>query len=40
MGWARKIICWKKMSLIKAIKSKNRSLGEVGKITKINKSKL
>ena len=28
------------MSLIKAIKSKKRSLGEVGQITKINKSKL
>ena len=39
-GGQGKSYAGKKMSLIKAIKSKNRSLGEVGQITKINKSKL
>ena len=39
-GGQGKSYAGKKMSLIKAVKSKNKSLGEVGQITKINKSKL
>lgn len=39
-GGQGKSFAGKKMGLINAIKSKNKSLGEVGQITKINKSKL
>ena len=39
-GGQGKSYAGKKMSIINAVKSKNKSLGEVGQITKINKSKL